>query len=79
MCKATLEDEISRFRDIGNIEDSIILKAFAEGNDAQRSLAALAAVSLVPNDEPGPLDFLSPRRLRGLVAQARCPRWHPPL
>jgi hypothetical protein len=61
MCKATLHDgETDRFRDIREIEDSIVLKAFADGDAQQRTLAALAAVSLVPNDEPAPLDFISP-------------------
>jgi hypothetical protein len=61
MSKATLQDgQTRRFRDIGDIEDSIVLKAFAEGDSTQRGLAALAAVSLVTSDEPAPLDYLSP-------------------
>jgi len=61
MCKATLHDgEINRFRDFGNVADSLVLHAFAQGDSQQRGLAALAAVSLVANGEPAPLDFLSP-------------------
>jgi hypothetical protein len=77
--QALHDGEISRFRDIGNIEDSIVLKAFADGDGAQRTLAALAAVSLVMYDELAPLDFVSPGPLRRLGAQARYPRWHPPI
>jgi hypothetical protein len=61
MCNATLQDgQTDRFRDIGKIEDSVVLKAFADGEAQQRSSAALAAVSLVASDEPAPLDFISP-------------------
>ena len=60
MCKAKLsENQVDRFSDL-KAGDSLILRAFAEGDATQRTLAALAAVSLQPSAEPGPLDYVSP-------------------
>jgi hypothetical protein len=60
MCNAKLrEDEIDRFSDL-KAGDSLILRAFAEGDATQRTLAALAVISLRPYDEPAPLDYVSP-------------------
>ncbi len=74
MCRATLHDgETDRFRDIGKIEDSLVLKAFAEGDGAQRTLAALAAVSLVRQRRAGAARLRLAGGLRRLVAQARSP------
>ena len=62
MCKARVGDgEIDRFKDIQGVEDSLVLRAFAQGDGQQRGLALLAAISLVNmSDEPAPLDFVSP-------------------
>ncbi len=62
MCNARLgEDEIDRFRDIKDVGSSLVLQAFTQGDNTQRGLATLAAISLAdPSDEPGPLDFVSP-------------------
>jgi hypothetical protein len=60
MCRAKLtEDQVDRFSEVG-AGDSLILRAFAQGDATQRTLAALAAVSLQPSAEPGPLDYVSP-------------------
>jgi hypothetical protein len=40
--------------------DSLVLLAFAQGDATQRTLAALAAISLQPSAEPGPLGYVSP-------------------
>jgi hypothetical protein len=62
MCKPHLgEGEIDRFRDIADVGSSLVLQAFAHGVSQQRSLAALAAISIVDESEqPGPLDYVSP-------------------
>jgi hypothetical protein len=62
MCKATVsEGEIDRFGDIQGVEDSLVLQAFVQGDDHQRGLAALAAVSIAnQSEDPGPLDFVGP-------------------
>ena len=62
MCNARLgEGEIDRFRDITGVEDSMVLQAFAQGDNQQRSLAALAAVSIADiSEQPGPLDYVTP-------------------
>jgi hypothetical protein len=60
MCKAKLsENQVDRFSDLGS-GNSPILQAFAQGDATQRTLAALAAISLQPSAEPGPLDYVSP-------------------
>jgi hypothetical protein len=62
MCKAHLsEGEIDRFKNIQGVENSLVLRAFAQGDGQQRGLAALAAISLAdPSEAPGPLDYVSP-------------------
>ena len=62
MCNARLsEGEIDRFRDIKDVASSLVLQAFAQGDNQQRSLAVLAAVSLADKGkEPGPLDYVGP-------------------
>jgi hypothetical protein len=62
MCDARLGDgEITRFNDKVERISSMMLQAFAQGNDQQRSLAAIAAYSLMAKiDGPGPLDYVSP-------------------
>jgi len=62
MCNARLgEGEIDRFRDIRDVGSSLVLQAFAQGDNTQRGLAALAAISLVdPSEEPGSLDYVGP-------------------
>jgi hypothetical protein len=62
LCDARLGDgAISRFNDKIDGVSSLMLEAFAQGNDQQRSLAAIAAYSLVAKiDGPGPLDYVSP-------------------
>jgi hypothetical protein len=60
MCKAKLSDnECDRFSDL-RAGDSLVLLAFAQGDATQRTLAALAAISLQPSAEPGPLGYVSP-------------------
>ncbi len=60
MCNAKLsENEVDRFSDL-KAGDSLVLRAFAQGDATQRTLAALAALSLQPSAEPGPLDYVSP-------------------
>jgi hypothetical protein len=53
------ENEVDRFSDL-RAGDSLVLRAFAQGDGTQRTLAALAALSLQPSAEPGPLDYVSP-------------------
>ena len=62
MCDARLAaGEISRFNDKLNGVGTMMLEAFAQGNDQQRSLAAIAAYSLAAKlDGPGPLDYVGP-------------------
>jgi hypothetical protein len=62
MCNARLgEGEIDRFRDIKDVGSSLVLQAFAEGDNQQRSMAALAAISIADKSkEPGPLDYVGP-------------------
>jgi hypothetical protein len=62
MCNARLsEGEIDRFREIQDVGNSLVLQAFAQGDGQQRSLAALAAISLADQGkEPGPLDYVGP-------------------
>jgi hypothetical protein len=62
MCNARLgEGEIDRFREIKDVGSSLVLQAFAQGDNQQRSMAALAAISLVDESkEPGPLDYVGP-------------------
>ena len=62
MCNARLgEGEIDRFRDIQDVGSSLVLQAFAQGDNRQRSLAALAAISITDRtEEPGPLDYVGP-------------------
>jgi hypothetical protein len=62
MCNARLgEGEIDRFREIQGVEDSVVLQAFAQGDDQQRGLAALAAISIADRGAgPGPLDYVGP-------------------
>ena len=60
LCSAKLsENQVHRFSDL-NAGDSLVLRALAQGDVTQRTLAALAAVSLEPSAEPGPLDYVSP-------------------
>jgi hypothetical protein len=62
MCDAGLGDgEISRFNDKMDGASTMMLAAFAQGNDQQRSLVAIAACSLVAKiDGSGSLDYVSP-------------------
>ena len=62
LCNPKLSDrQIDRFRNIKDVENSLVIQAFAQGDGQQRGLAALAAISLAdPSDEPGPLDYVSP-------------------
>jgi hypothetical protein len=62
MCNARLgEGEIDRFRDIKDVGCSLVLQAFAQGDNQQRSMATLAAISLAnESKEPGPLDCVGP-------------------
>jgi hypothetical protein len=62
MCNARLaEGEIDRFRDIKEVGSSLVLRAFAQGDNQQRSMAALAAISLADqSEEPGSLDYVGP-------------------
>jgi hypothetical protein len=62
MCNARLgEDEIDRFCDIKDVGSSLVLQAFAQGDNQQRSMATLAAISLADkSEEPGPLDYVGP-------------------
>jgi hypothetical protein len=62
MCNARLsQGEIDRFKDIQGVENSLVLRAFAQGDGQQRGLAALAAISLAdPSQEPGSLDYVGP-------------------
>jgi hypothetical protein len=62
MCNARLsEGAIDRFREIKDVGSSLVLQAFAQGDGQQRSLAALAAISIADQgEEPGPLDYVGP-------------------
>jgi hypothetical protein len=62
MCDARLADgEITRINDKVEGISTMMLQTFAEGNDQQRSLAAIAAYSRMAKiDGPGPLDYVSP-------------------
>ena len=47
MCDARLhEGEINRFNEIPGVEDSLVLRAFAQGDGQQQMLASLAVCSL---------------------------------
>jgi hypothetical protein len=54
------EGEIDRFRELRHVENSLVLRAFAEGDGTQRMLAALAAISIHGAANPGPLDYVGP-------------------
>ena len=78
MCNATLTGiQIDRFSDL-NAADSLVLQAFAQGDATQRSMAALAAMSIIPCQEPAPLDYVSPAgyaawwRIRGARVGILC-------
>jgi hypothetical protein len=62
MCNARLDEgEIDRFREIKDVGSSLVLQAFAQGDGQQRSLAALAAISIADTSkQPGPLDYVGP-------------------
>jgi hypothetical protein len=52
--------EIDRFREPPHLENSIVLRAFAAGDGMQRILAAVAAISIHGDANPGPLDYVRP-------------------
>jgi hypothetical protein len=52
--------EIDRVRELPHLENSIVRRAFAAGDGTQRMLAALAAISIHGDANPGPLDYVGP-------------------